>query len=178
MPGCARARSTWWASGAIAPWPPSSTPTSAWPTGGCARRLGGRTSCSRRREHVEAILTLVEKTALLKALPVYSTIPTEALAQLAARTIERHFDAGDVVIREGEPNRALLIVVEGQLQVTKGGQLARIIDVGMGFGQLELQEGEPHTLTVAALTHAHVLWVGIEELWDSVNDFPEIGIGL
>ena len=127
---------------------------------------------------MEAVMTLVEKTALLKAFPVFGAVPTEALAMLAARAREKHFEEGEYVFREGEPNRATVLVVEGQLEVRKGGQFARIIGTGMGIGQLELKEGDPHTRSAIALTHAHVLWITIDDLFDSVADYPEIGVGL
>jgi CRP-like cAMP-binding protein len=123
-------------------------------------------------------MTLVEKTALLKAFPVFGAVPTEALAMLAARAQEKHFDAGEYVVREGEPNHATVLVVEGQLEVRKNGQFNRIIGAGMGFGQLELHEGEPHTRSAVALTNTLVLRITIDELFDSVNDYPEIGVGL
>lgn len=123
-------------------------------------------------------MTLVEKTAMLKGFPVFGAVPTEALAQLAARADEKHFDVGDTVISEGDPNHGTLLVVEGQLEVRKHGQFARVVDAGMGFGQLELREGDPHTLSVVALTHSHVLWITVDDLFDSIMDYPEIGVGL
>ena len=97
---------------------------------------------------MDAVLTIVEKTALMKTFPVFDAVPTEALATLAARAQERYFDPGDYVFREGEPSRATVLVAEGQLEVRKRGQLFRVIDAGMGFGQLELREGDPHTVSV------------------------------
>lgn len=126
----------------------------------------------------DEILTLVEKTALLKSYAVFDAVPTEALATLAARSVERHFEAGDFVFREGEPNRVAVMVVEGRLEVRKRGQFFRVIDPGAGFGQLDLREGDPHTVSVIALTHTHLIWVTIEDLFESVGDFPEIGVGL
>jgi len=127
---------------------------------------------------VDTVMTIVEKTALMKAYPVFGAVPTESLAMLAARTQERHYDAGDYIFREGEPNRATVLVVEGRLEVRKRGQFFRIVDAGTGFGQLELREGDPHTVSVIALTHTHVVWISVEELLDSVLDYPEIGVGL
>ena len=127
---------------------------------------------------MEAVLTLVEKTAMLKAYPVFGAVPTEALAVLAARTQERHFDAGTYVWREGDPNRATILVVEGKLEVRKRDKFFRIVDTGEGFGQLEVREGDPTTVSVLALEHTHLIWVTVEELFDSISDNPEIGIGL
>ncbi len=127
---------------------------------------------------MDPVLTLVEKTALMKAFPVFASVPTEALAQLAARAREFHYDAGAAVIREGEPNRGTFLVVEGKLEVRKGGQFVRIVGPDMGYGQLELLEGEPHTVSVTALEHTHAIGLTVEDMLDGIMDFPEIGIGL
>ena len=127
---------------------------------------------------VDTVMTIVEKTALMKAYPVFGAVPTESLAMLAARTQERHYDAGEHIFREGEPNQATVLVVEGQVEVRKRDRFLRVVEAGSGFGQLELREGDPHTVSLIALTHTHVMWVSIEELFDSVMDYPEIGVGL
>src|SRR5262245_22450465 len=95
---------------------------------------------------VETVMPIVEKPALMKAYPGGGGVPMGWLAVLAARTQERHYGAGEYVFREGEPNRATVLVVEGRLEVRKRGQFFRIVDAGTGFGQLELREGDPHTV--------------------------------
>jgi len=51
---------------------------------------------------VEAVLTLIEKTAYLKSSSMLAAMPIEALAQLAARAREIHLEEGDFAFREGE----------------------------------------------------------------------------
>ena len=68
-----------------------------------------------------------------------------------------------------------MLVVEGQLEVRKAGQFFRVIDTGMGFAQLELREGDPHTLSVIALTHAHVIWITVEDLFEACRTSPRSG---
>ena len=122
---------------------------------------------------MESLLTLVEKTAFLKSVDVLSAIPTEALAELAARAREIHCDPGDVLYREGEANRGSFLVVEGTLELRKGRALVRIIQPGMASGELWLGAGEPHQYTLAAIEHSHVLNVTSDDVMDAMIDYPE-----
>jgi len=124
---------------------------------------------------VQETLTLIEKTAFLKSLPMFGSIPTEALAELAARAREIHLDAGDVLFREGDPDRGVFLVVDGTVEQRKGRAVVRVVRPGMGVGELWLAEGEPHEYDVAAVEHTHVLNVTRENLMDAIVDFPEFG---
>jgi CRP-like cAMP-binding protein len=127
---------------------------------------------------MDTILTLVEKTALLKNTEVFASVPTEALADLAARSRELHFEAGEEVVREGQPNQGSFLVVEGKLEVRAGGIFLRVVEAGTGFAQLELGENEPHTLAISALEHTHALNLTPEDVTDAIMDFPEVGLSL
>jgi len=124
---------------------------------------------------VQETLTLIEKTAFLKSLPMFASIPTEALAELAARAREIHCDAGDVLFREGDPDRGVFLVVEGTVEQRKGRALVRVVRAGMGLGELWMSEGEPHAYDVTAIEHTHVLNVTREDMMDGIADFPEFG---
>lgn len=123
-------------------------------------------------------LTLIEKTAFLKGVDSLSSIPTEALAELASRAREIHLDSGDVVFREGEPNKGSFMIVEGVVSLRMGGAVVRVARQGMGFGELFLGEGEPHRTTAEAVEHTHVLNITSEDIFDAMMDFPEFGVGV
>lgn len=127
---------------------------------------------------MEETLTLVEKTAFLKSLPAFSAIPTEALAELAARARELHLDAGQTIFREGDPDRGVFLVVEGTIEQRIGRALVRAVRPGMGMGELWLAEGEPHAYGATAIEHTHVLNVTREDIMDAMLDFPEFGTAM
>ena len=87
---------------------------------------------------MEDTLTVIEKTAFLKGTELFASIPTEVLAQLAARGRELHFDAGQTIF----------------------------------------VEGEPHTFSAVATQHTHVLNVSNDVLFDTIIDYPEVGVGM
>ena len=127
---------------------------------------------------MEETLTLIEKTAFLKGLGMFANVPTEMLAQLAARARELHFDAGQVIFREGEANRGVYMVVEGLVELRKGRALDGVRGEGLGFGELALGEGEPHQSTAVAIDHTHALNVPNEAFFETMLDFPEVAVAM
>ncbi|HYM82089.1 MAG TPA: cyclic nucleotide-binding domain-containing protein [Candidatus Limnocylindria bacterium] len=127
---------------------------------------------------MEETLTLMEKTAILKSAELFAHMPTEALAELASRSRELHFEAGRTVFKEGDANRGAFLIVEGRVEIYKGRALDDIRIVGQGFGELALGEGEPHHFTAAAAEHTHVLNISNETLFDAILDFPEMGVAM
>jgi CRP/FNR family transcriptional regulator, cyclic AMP receptor protein len=127
---------------------------------------------------MEATLTILERTAFLKSTEVFAQIPTDVLAQIAARGRELHFDAGQTIFREGEPNSGAYMVIEGLVEFRKGRALEGVRKSGLGFGELALGEGEPHTFAAVAAEHTHVLNISNEIFFDSMLDYPEIGVAM
>ena len=123
-------------------------------------------------------LTLIEKTAIMKASPLLKTVPTEALAQLAARGKEIHYDAGEVIFREGEANTGVYMIVEGLVEVRKGRALDSMRNENQGFGEIGLNEGEPHEFSAIAYTHTHVLNISNEDFFETILDYPEVGLAM
>jgi len=127
---------------------------------------------------MEETLTLIEKTAFLKGLEALSSVPTEALAELAGRTREIHYDAGDRIFTEGEPNRGTFLVIEGVVMLRIGGAVVRVARHGMAFGELFLAEGESHRMTADVVEHTHVLNITTNDIFDAMNDFPDFGTSI
>ena len=127
---------------------------------------------------MEETLTLIEKTAFLKSTEMFANIPTEVVAQLAARGRELHYRSGEVIFREGDGNSGAFMVVEGLVEIRKGRALEGVRGSGLGFGELALGEGEAHTFTAVASEDTHLLNVSNEVFFDTMLDYPEVGVGM
>jgi CRP-like cAMP-binding protein len=65
----------------------------------------------------------------------------------------RHFDAGQVVIEQGERTNLLFFLIEGAVEVVKDGvPVAKAAQPGAVFGELSALLGGNHTATVRALS--------------------------
>jgi CRP-like cAMP-binding protein len=123
-------------------------------------------------------LTLIEKTGCMKSTEVFSAIPTEPLAQLAARANEVHFDRGETVFREGDDDQGVFIVVAGIVELRKGATVVRVLRSGTVHGELFLQESECHQYTAIVREDAHVLNLGRNDVFDALLEYPEFGVAM
>jgi len=126
----------------------------------------------------EQTLSLLEKVAFLKSVDILSQIPTEALAQMAETGREMHYDAGDSIFREGEPNQGAFLVVDGLVEIRRGRALDSVRGPGLGFGELALAEGEPHAFSAIAIKHTHLLNLSNEDFFETMLEYPEVGLAM
>jgi ATP-binding cassette subfamily B protein len=97
----------------------------------------------------------------LRVHSAFSRLPASAIMPMlqALETVE--FEAGDFVVREGDPTGPLFIVEEGRLRAFRGseqdGQDVRYLRSGDFFGELSLYLGVPRTASVQALEPARLL---------------------
>ena len=123
-------------------------------------------------------LTLIEKTVHMKSSDVFSAIPTEPLAQLAARASEVMLDRGQTLFHEGDDDLGVFIVIEGVVELRKGNAVVRVLQSGTVHGELFLQESGAHQYTVVAREDARVLNLGRNDVFDAFLEYPEFGIAI
>lgn len=124
------------------------------------------------------ILTLIEKTVHLKSSEVFHAIPTEPLAQLAARATELQLDRGQTVFREGDDDQGVFIVIEGVIELRKGNAVVRVLRSGTVHGELFLQQSGAHQYTAIAREDARVLNLGRSDVFDALLEYPEFGVAM
>jgi CRP/FNR family transcriptional regulator len=127
---------------------------------------------------VAETLTLIEKTVHMKSCEVFRAIPTEPLAQLAARATEVQFDRGETVFREGDDDQGVFIVIEGVVELRKGNAIVRLLQSGPVHGELFLQESGTHQYRAVAREDARVLNLGRNDVFDALLEYPEFGVAM
>src|SRR5689334_9239858 len=123
-------------------------------------------------------MTLVERTVFLSTVDVLRGVPTEALAQLAARVTEVHVERGRTVFREGDEDQGTFIVVEGALELRKAATTVRILESGMAQGELFLGENDSHQYTAVAREDLHLLNLRRSDVLDALVEYPEFGLAM
>lgn len=102
--------------------------------------------------------------AILRKVDLLASLPPETQEQLAAAVRTRPYEAGKVVIREGEEGDSFFIIARGKADVTVGGptgvgRSVRTLGPGDYFGEMSLLTGAPRTATVRALEDMELLVV-------------------
>lgn len=123
-------------------------------------------------------MTLIEKTVFLSTVEMFKHVPTEALAQLAARATEVRCDRGHTLFREGEEDRGTFIVVDGVIELRKGDSVVRILGPARAHGELFLRDNEPHQYSGIARDDAHLLQLSRADVVDALVEYPELGLAM
>jgi len=104
--------------------------------------------------------TLVDGGVLAKVWP-FSELPRSLTVALLDQMHQQSYAPGDVLIRQGEPSRHLLVLVDGEVEVLVEDQARRhdVAKVGVAtiLGEMGLLTDEPCTATVVAKTAINAL---------------------
>jgi cAMP-dependent protein kinase regulator len=117
---------------------------------------------------------------VLAASPLFGLLPEGERRLLADRFAMTRVAPGQVVVREGDADRALYLVKRGSFAVTArapgGSEPVRLAELGPGtlFGEVALVSRAPRTATVTALAEGEVLRVAAEDLEPVLAARPEL----
>jgi CRP/FNR family transcriptional regulator len=123
-------------------------------------------------------MTLIEKTVFLKSLDMLSSVPTEALAQLAGHAEEVHAERGEVLFHEGDDDKGAFIVVEGSVELQKAGTVVRKLKPGSAHGEFFIESGGKHQFTGTAREDTYLLNLTHDEVIQAVLDAPAFGLAM
>jgi hypothetical protein len=112
------------------------------------------------------------EAGLLVTLPMFAPLPLAVTELLAAETEPRHFPAGTVVIREGEPGDHFHLIIEGSATVSVHGAPRPSLHRGDCFGEIALLRDTPRTATVTAGQPLQTLALGREQFLTAVTGNP------
>jgi small-conductance mechanosensitive channel/CRP-like cAMP-binding protein len=120
---------------------------------------------------------------MLAAVPLFEELPALALRALAAFARRRHYDHGEVLVREGERGTSLFLIDKGEVRIVKGATPETEVDLallgpGDFFGEHSLLTGEPRGATVRAIGGCEVLILDREALAPVLANDPQLAESL
>ncbi len=115
----------------------------------------------------------------LRKIPLFASLSSEDLERIAALTLERHYERGDLILLEGEQGGALHYVFSGLIKVFKtstGGkeQMLRLIAAGHTFNDVPALDGGPNPASAAAMEASIVYIIRRAELRQLISTRPEV----
>src|SRR5215472_12277575 len=94
---------------------------------------------------------LARRAPFLARAPLFAGLPRRLLGRLAPRFFEKTYHPGEIVFHEGDPGRALFVVLEGAVEIiqisAQGEYLLRTLGPGDAFGELALVDDFPRSAT-------------------------------
>ena len=119
-------------------------------------------------------LTLIEKVIFLKSVDIFAHATIEQLGQIAEVTEEVHLEPGQTIFFEGEPPRALYLLISGRALLQKHGQPVSEIGEREPLGTLGLLDFHPRFYTATAIDHVHALKLNTRDFHDLLSVDIEI----
>src|SRR5215467_8384121 len=114
----------------------------------------------------------------LRHIPLFTPLSQEELAYVAARTLERHYKRGEIILLEGDMGGALHYVRSGLVKVYKTSpsgkdQVLRLIAAGNTFNDVPALDGGPNPASASALEPSTIYIVSRAELRTLILTRPE-----
>jgi CRP-like cAMP-binding protein len=122
--------------------------------------------------------TVVERVILLQNVDVFSEVPTEQLAHLAAIAEEVAVPSGTRIYAESDPSDAMYIVLGGQVRLHRAAAEVAVAEPESAFGTWALFDDELRVVSATALEDTSLLRIGKEDFIELLADNVEITRGV
>lgn len=116
--------------------------------------------------------------SLLAKQRFFRSLDKEVLSLMHSRMVERRFKRGELLIRQGEKENSLMVVVEGEIEVTirEDGKQHLLKHAGPGeiVGEMALLTDEPRSASVTAYTEVRAYVISAESFHELATSHPKI----
>jgi CRP/FNR family cyclic AMP-dependent transcriptional regulator len=124
-----------------------------------------------------------ETIALLRRVPVFSTLSGEELERVARVAVPRRFAAGEVVFKEGDEGRTCYIVRSGRARAIREHADGRAITLahfepGDIFGEMAMLDGERRSATVETTEGTEAIAILSADMHRLLREYPDISVKL
>jgi len=110
---------------------------------------------------------------LVAQMPLFARFSIAQVARVAALLKLQRVEAGEVVIRRGDPADAMYFVATGEIELQAPSGL-RILRDNDFFGEIGMIEGGPRTATATARTACDLLVLEAAEFQELMEEFPDV----
>jgi CRP-like cAMP-binding protein len=120
-----------------------------------------------------------DATELLAALPLFETLPKDALSTLAAAMRERTLASGELLCGRGDPADSFYVILEGRVRVSvitaDGRELSmRIASAGEMIGEIGVFDGLPRSADMTAIVPSRIASMKAKTFFSALERHPQI----
>ena len=114
------------------------------------------------------------KTREIAKVPLFARCSKRELGLIAGIADEIDLRSGKVLTKEGETGREFFVLLDGKVEVRRGGRKRDILEAGDFLGEIALVSRSPRTATVTALTPVRALVIRDQEFRALLERVPSI----
>ena len=122
-------------------------------------------------------LTL-EKVLILKSVDLLSSVPEDALVEVASILEEVDVEPGSDIIRQGEMGTAMYIIIDGRVRVHADGRDIAELRPREVFGELAALDPEPRAASVTAVEPTQLFKLSSAQLFELMSDHMGVTRGI
>ena len=112
------------------------------------------------------------------SIPLFSGLDKKDRERIAGAGREVTFEKGKTILREGEPGLALLLILEGKVEVRKKGKLLSTLERGGFFGEMTVIDDKPRSADVVAVAPTTCFGLTSWAFAGLVRTYPEIALAV
>ena len=124
------------------------------------------------------MLLTIEKVLILKSVKVFSSVPEAQIVDLATISETVEYDAGELIVSQGDLGSSMYIVANGKVRVYEGDKELGILGSRAVFGELAALDPEPRAASVEAVEDGTLLRLDGESLYDLMSGNKEVTRGI
>jgi CRP-like cAMP-binding protein len=114
----------------------------------------------------------------LGSLALFADLPPESLEALAASMQEEEFGEGEWILRKGQANAGLRVILEGEVTVVIGGIDRAVLHAGMFFGEISVLLDQPVGASVVSRTPLRCAHIDRADLIPFLLEHPTVTLRL
>jgi ATP/ADP translocase/HEAT repeat protein len=120
----------------------------------------------------------IEKVLFLKSAPVFERVSGEDLAPLARVAEVESWEAGNTILRRGDPGDALYVITRGTVTIGDDGRTIATLGAGDTIGEMAVLDNEPRVASATAAEEVEVLRIDSEAFYEVLHEQVEIAEGV
>ena len=129
-------------------------------------------------ETQEITTQVIEVALQLRKLPLFQRITTRELLEVSKTTREEIVPEHGTICEEGEAGPCMYLIVDGEVEVKKGGKAIGHLTAGDFFGEMAVFEQEARSATVIAKGKVVLLRLDGADLLRLITELPTVAIGI
>jgi HEAT repeat protein len=126
----------------------------------------------------DQMIPLVEKVMILKGSEFFRHFPGSDLAGVASLADVRHAEAGEIVFEQGDEGDAFYVVVQGAIEISRGGTHLATLGPREGFGEMAILDRETRSATATAVEDTTLLRLDRDSFDRVVEQNPVVARGI
>jgi CRP-like cAMP-binding protein len=115
-----------------------------------------------------------QKATMLSKCQIFAGLSARDLAEVGRLADEVDVPSGKVVAKEGAAGHEFFVILDGKVDITKGGRLVNTMGPGDFFGELAMLGKVPRSATATAAAPTRLLVVGHREFTSLLTSHPTI----